>query len=173
MSSATTTIASEVLTAPLGVYSVEVMNVNETLAAGTYYLVGSVPGYAGTTATPGNVDGWALSTGVYDEAAGTITSGLGSFVGTTWTEYAPNASYTSPAFTVNGPSCSAILAGAVTSVSLGTQMTADFTPNFGLTLSQAEAACNVTGFNWQQTIDVLPAPSPFYHKWPNVNCGGH
>jgi len=104
MSSATTTIASQALTAPVGAESTEVMNVDETLAAGTYYLVGNVPGYAGTTVTPGGVDGWVLSTGVYDETAGTITSGVGNFVGTTWTEYAPDASYTSPAFTVNGPS---------------------------------------------------------------------
>jgi hypothetical protein len=74
-------------------------------AAGTYYLVGNVPGYSGTTVTPGDVDGWVLSTGIYDDAAGTVTNGLGSFVGTTWTE---NTSNPTPAFTVNGSASSSV-----------------------------------------------------------------
>jgi hypothetical protein len=101
MSSATTTLASEALTAPLGSVSTEVMNVNEIFPAGTYYLVGNVPGYAGTTVTPGNVDGWLLSTGVYDNAAGTVANGLGSFVGNTWTVNS-SPGYYAPAFLVSG-----------------------------------------------------------------------
>ena len=101
LSSATNTIVTEALTAPLGGENTEVMNVNENLSAGTYYLVGNVPGYTGTTVTPGDVDGWVLSTGIYDDAAGTVTNGVGSFVGTTWTEFTPTGD-TTPAFTVNG-----------------------------------------------------------------------
>lgn len=92
-----TTFASEALTAPLG-YSTEVMNVDETLMAGTYYLVGNVPGYFGTSATPGDVDGWLLSTGVYIDNAGTITS---LYTGVSPTDY-------SPAFTVNGSPAAAV-----------------------------------------------------------------
>jgi hypothetical protein len=52
-----TIFASEDLTASLGIASVQVMNVDATLPAGTYYLAGIVPGYAGTSVTPGDVDG--------------------------------------------------------------------------------------------------------------------
>ena len=61
-----TTIVSANVTVPAGAVSTGVINVNQTLPAGTYYLVGNVPGYAGTTVTPGDVDGWLISTGVYD-----------------------------------------------------------------------------------------------------------
>ena len=39
-------------------------------------------------------------------------------------------------------------------------MRATFTP--GVTLQKAEMDCNVSDFNWQQYIDILPAPSPYY-----------
>jgi len=78
-----TTFVSEALTAPLGV-STEAMNVAQTLVAGTYYLVGNVPGYFGTSATPGDVDGWLLSNGVYNDAAGTVTDGVWAFNGSGW-----------------------------------------------------------------------------------------
>jgi len=83
----TNTFVTAALTAPLGGVSTKTMNVNKTLLAGTYYLVGNVPGYAGTPITPGDVDGWMLSTGVYNNAAGTINT---------------LRSGPSPAFTVNG-----------------------------------------------------------------------
>jgi PEP-CTERM motif len=102
-----TTLASAALTAPLGGASTEVMNIGETLAAGTYYLVGNVPGYAGTSVIPGNVDGWFVSNGIYNNTAGTVTNGLWGFNGSTWVlesgNYFNNGTlYNAPAFTVNG-----------------------------------------------------------------------
>jgi hypothetical protein len=105
MSSATTTIASQALTAALGGVSTEVMTVDQVLSAGTYYLILNVPGYFGTTVTPGDVDGWLLSNGLYDNAAGTITNGVGSFVGS---NFVINSSNPAPAFTVNGTPVSAV-----------------------------------------------------------------
>lgn len=94
-----TIFASQDLAVPLGVASTEVMYVNQTLPAGTYYLAGIVPGYAGTPVTPGNVDGWLLSSGVYTQAAGTIANGV-------WSGNPPafltGGVYVAPAFTVNG-----------------------------------------------------------------------
>lgn len=87
LSSPGTIFASAAITVPLGA-STQSLNVNQTLLAGSYYLVGVVPGYAGTPVSPGDVDGWFLSTGVYNTSAGTITS-----------LYSPNPS---PAFRVNG-----------------------------------------------------------------------
>jgi PEP-CTERM motif len=114
-----TIFASEDLTAPLGVASTQVMNVNETLLAGTYYLSGIVPGYAGTPATPGNVDGWMLSTGVYNGAAGTIANGV--WVGSNPPIFDTGGVYVAPAFTVNGsavpePSTWAMLAAGTASL---------------------------------------------------------
>lgn len=102
-----TTFASASLTAPLGSISTEVINVYKILPAGTYYLVGIVPGYAGTPVTPGNVDGWMLSTGVYNNAAGTVTDGVWVFNGDNWSllsgNYFNNGTlYYAPAFSVNG-----------------------------------------------------------------------
>jgi hypothetical protein len=57
-----------------------------------------------------------------------------------------------------------VLNGAV-NVSLGnngTQITATFTPKLELSLKEAATVCGVTGFNWQQTIDVWPAPSHLF-----------
>ena len=93
-----TTFASEALKAPLGVVSTVEMNVNKTLSAGTYYLVGNIPGYFGTPVTPGDVDGWLLSTGVYNNAAGTVTNGEWAPNGSTWIL----ESGVAPAFSVNG-----------------------------------------------------------------------
>ena len=103
-----TTFASAALTAPLGSVSTEIINVNKTLPAGTYYLLGIVPGYAGTPVTPGDVDGWMLSTGVYNNAAGTVTDGVWvTYDGSTWHllsgDYFNNGTlYYAPAFSVNG-----------------------------------------------------------------------
>jgi hypothetical protein len=80
LTSATISIASQAVTAPLGAVST---------------------GYFGTTITPGNVDGWMMSTGVYDEAAGTVANGEGSFVGTTW-DLSNSPGEFAPAFSVNG-----------------------------------------------------------------------
>lgn len=101
LSSSAKTIFTATLMAPLGGENTEVMNVNETLPAGTYYLVGNVPNYLGTPITPGNVDGWVLSTGTYNDTAGSVINGVGSFVGTSWIEDT-TAGHTAPAFTVNG-----------------------------------------------------------------------
>jgi hypothetical protein len=112
-----TIFASQDLTAPLGIASTQVMNVNETLTAGTYFLTGILPGYAGTPVTPGNVDGWLLSTGVYNEAAGTIANGVWS--GGNPPIFVNGPGYVAPAFTVNGspvpePSTWAMLAAGTT-----------------------------------------------------------
>lgn len=95
-----TVFASEDLTAPLGGASTQVMNVNEALPAGTYYLAGIVPGYAGTPITPGNVDGWLLSSGVYYGTAGTIANGV--WVGNNPPTFDTGGVYVAPAFTVMG-----------------------------------------------------------------------
>jgi hypothetical protein len=98
------TFAHEILTAPLGGTSTQVMNVNKTLPAGTYYLVGGVPGYYGTPATPGDVNGWFMSNGRYSNTAGTVVDGLWSHGGSTWnfTSAYNGIKYYAPAFTVNG-----------------------------------------------------------------------
>ena len=84
----TAIFASAAFSVPLGT-STQSLTVNQALLAGPYYLVGNVPGYFGTPVTPGDVDGWLLSTGVYNTAGGTITS-----------LQAPSPA---PAFRVNGP----------------------------------------------------------------------
>lgn len=76
---------------------------DQTLSAGTYFLTGFVPGYFGTTGTPGNVDGWVISTGNYIQTDGSITNGV-------WAAINPPNSptfdtggvYVAPAFTVDG-----------------------------------------------------------------------
>ncbi len=119
LTSPVTIFASQDLTASLGVVSTEVMNVNETLPAGTYYLASVVPGYAGTPVTPGDVDGWMLSSGVYNGAAGTIANGV--WVGATPPIFDSGGVYVAPAFTVNGsavpePSMWAMLAAGTASL---------------------------------------------------------
>lgn len=79
-----TIFATATFSVPLGTTTTRSIPLNKTLVAGTYYLVGNVPGYAGTPVTAGDVDGWVLSTGVYNTPGGTI---LGN---------------PSPAFRVNG-----------------------------------------------------------------------
>ncbi|HLX68282.1 MAG TPA: hypothetical protein VKV04_01525 [Verrucomicrobiae bacterium] len=113
-----TIFASEDLTASLGVASTQIMNVNETLPAGTYYLAGIVPGYAGSPVTPGDVDGWMLSTGVYSGMAGTIVDGLWSGNPSTFLHA---SGYVAPAFSVIGfpvpePSAWLLLAAGVASL---------------------------------------------------------
>lgn len=83
LTGAITTFARAALTVSGGVSTAK-MNVNATLPAGTYYLVGNVPGYTKSSITPGNVDGWLLSNGKYDNAAGTVTDGVWSFNGSKW-----------------------------------------------------------------------------------------
>ena len=68
-----TIFASAAFSVPLGT-STQSLTVNQTLLAGSYYLLGTVPGYFGTPVTPGDVNGWFLSTGVYNTTGGTITS---------------------------------------------------------------------------------------------------
>ena len=98
------TFAGAALTAPLGA-STEVLNVNRTLLAGTYYLVGGVPGYVGTPVTPGDVDGWFLSSGIYNNAAGIVTDGVWAGNGPAWNLISGvqnGRSFYAPAFTVHG-----------------------------------------------------------------------
>ena len=104
LSGTITTFAHESLTASLGGTYVAVLNVNKTLPAGTYYLVGGVPGYVGTPGTPGDVDGWYMSDGRYTNDAGAITDGVWFHSDTGWslTSFYNNRSYYAPAFTVNG-----------------------------------------------------------------------
>ncbi len=107
LTSPITTFASAALTVPLGSVSTMAINVNQTLPAGTYYLVSIVPGYFGSTATAGDVDGWIISTGVYTDTAGTVTDGLWSFNGTSWSLTSGSENgyrYYAPAFSVNGSS---------------------------------------------------------------------
>ncbi len=107
-----TIFASGTFSVPLGT-STHALAVNQALDAGTYYLVVRVPGYFGSPVTPGNVNGWLLSTGVYTTTAGTITS-----------LNAPNAS---PTFRVNGavvtnPAFTRYLAEGATSSFLDTRI---------------------------------------------------
>jgi hypothetical protein len=98
----TTVFANAAFSVPLGA-STQSLSVDRTLVAGTYYLVGVVPGYYGTPVTPGNVNGWFVSTGDYNTTGGTILN-LGS--------------NPSPAFRVNGTS-TVPEPGSVLTVSMG------------------------------------------------------
>src|SRR5215469_460111 len=42
-----------------------------------------------------------------------------------------------------------------------TSIMATFTPNLGLTLTQAKQELGISNFEWVQTITNLPAPSPY------------
>jgi len=98
VTSPVTPIATASVTAGSGI-TTEALNISEVLSAGTYYLVGNVPGYAGTNPTTNGVDGWVVSNGTYDDAAGTITDGIwegGPIV------FSLDPRYPSLAFTVNG-----------------------------------------------------------------------
>jgi hypothetical protein len=114
-----TMYASQDVTAALGTASTELFNVNQTLSPGTYYLAAVVPGYAGSPATPGDVDGWLLSSGVYNQSAGTIVNGV--YVAADPVVFDTGGVYVAPAFTVNGslvpePSACSILAAATASL---------------------------------------------------------
>lgn len=52
--------------------------------------------------------------------------------------------------------------GTLSNDGLPTSMFGTFTPNFGLSLSDAAALGGFVGFNWQQTIDVWPTASSLY-----------
>jgi uncharacterized protein (TIGR03437 family) len=68
--------ANGAFSVPLGV-STQSLTVNQKLLAGSYYLIVTVPGYVSVPpATPGDVDGWLISTGAYNTTGGTITSAL-------------------------------------------------------------------------------------------------
>ena len=95
----TTVIAKQTLVATLGA-STQVMNVNQTLGPGTYYLTCLVPDYFGTPATPGDVDGWQISTGSYIQMAGAIANGLGMNIHPP--AFGTGGRNAAPAFTVNG-----------------------------------------------------------------------
>ena len=88
------------------------------------------------------------------------------------TDFAGNLSAQPLTVVVNmtQPSCADAVIGAVPQPILGglgnsttpgayTTVSATFTPNNGMTLQQAEQACNVTGFNWMQQV-TIPKPSP-------------
>jgi uncharacterized repeat protein (TIGR02543 family) len=94
-----TTYGSATLTTPLGSVSTQVIDINRVLPAGTFYVVGFVPGYYGTPATPGYVNGWMLSTGAYTGAAGTVTNGSWFSAGSGW---GFRSDLAAPAFRVEG-----------------------------------------------------------------------
>jgi len=56
---------------------------------------------------------------------------------------------------------SAAVQGAVQVNTNGPQITATFTPNFGLSLQQAAAFGGYIGFDWVQVVTSLPSPNPF------------
>jgi hypothetical protein len=100
LASPTTIFASAVIPAPLG-QNTDMVNVNATLAAGTYYLVGKEE-----PSSPFIASGWFLSNGTLVTNAGSVTNGIWSSApGLPWTfdTYACGASCTAPVFTVNGP----------------------------------------------------------------------
>ena len=82
-------------------------------------MVGVVPGYFGTTVTAGNVDGWFMSNGIYNNSAGVVTDGVwGTSDGSTWTlasgnYYNNGTMYYAPAFSVNGTPVSTPIPGAI------------------------------------------------------------
>lgn len=95
--------ASVDIKADRGSVSTKVINVKKTLPAGTYYLVSVVPGYYGTPVTTGDVDGWMVSAGVYNNVAGTVTDGVWVSHNSNW--YLSSGSrdgyiYYAPAFSV-------------------------------------------------------------------------
>ena len=62
--------------------------------------------------------------------------------------------------TVGGQSCQQLVSQSVTVALVGTTgIYATFEPDGGL--ANAAQVCNVQGFNWQQTVTTLPAPSPY------------
>lgn len=99
LASPTTIFASAVIPAPLG-QNTDMINVNATLAAGTYYLVGKEE-----PSSPFIATGWFLSNGTLVTDAGSVTNGIwSSRPGSPWTfdTYACGASCTAPVFAVNG-----------------------------------------------------------------------
>ena len=65
-------------------------------------------------------------------------------------------------------SCSAVLNGSVPKPGGGSPtISTMFTPNMGLSLTQAAQDCGFTGFNWMQKVTQLPDPNPF-----TANNGG-
>ncbi len=76
-----------------------------------------MPGYFGTSVTPGDVDGWLLSNGNYDDAAGTVTNGVWGLNGSSWV-LTSGGGYYAPAFTVRGRAVlsPAIMGGASSAI---------------------------------------------------------
>ncbi len=93
--------ASQSLTAAVGRPSTLTMTLDTDLAAGTYYLTSYLPGYFGSPGLQnGNVNGWLLSSGSYNQADGTIFNGV-------WANTDPPTDdsggvFVAPAFTING-----------------------------------------------------------------------
>lgn len=62
----------------------------------------------------------------------------------------------------NAISCRDVVNNSVANPASGnTTITATFTPNLNLTLSQAAFLCGFKDFDWQQFVTTLPAPSPY------------
>jgi hypothetical protein len=59
--------------------------------------------------------------------------------------------------------CSTVINGSVPKPTPGGSptITTAFTPNSGFNLAQAANLCGFSGWDWQQTVTLLPAPSPF------------
>jgi hypothetical protein len=98
----------------------------------------------------------------YGATAGPVgTAGSGyHFTAGTWS--APITSLSSACVTdIRGAAFNPIASGA--------DMTATFTISGGL--MQAEQDCGITSFNWEQTINILQTPNPFYPSQnPTVNA---
>ena len=91
-------------------------------------------------------------------------------VGTTETDF-HNDEIDYGTYTVNLMSCPAptvsFFGVAGYSVLLYPSIQASFTPPSGLTVAAYASACGFAGLNWQQTITVLPCPSPFEPNQPS------
>jgi hypothetical protein len=146
--------------------SVGTISVTSNISRATFVVLqGSTPFAAGTTpytntaAPAGSYSvSWGSLNGFVDPPTQTqtlLSGGSISFVGTYVRQ------------------CGSIIKGAVipsvdteikilNTVFRQPTMRATFTPNFGLTLSEAAAACGFTDYDWQQTITHFPSPSAIY-----------
>ncbi|MCX6632697.1 MAG: hypothetical protein NTW28_34275, partial [Candidatus Solibacter sp.] len=71
----------------------------------------------------------------------------------------------SPGVWTGNPDCASVLFGSVTAQATGAEIWATFRPNGG-SLALAASLCGVDHFNWQQTINYLPAPNTWRRLGP-------
>ena len=128
---------------------------------------GSLIGYIGDNPYLATTGRFAIgSSGTFKSSNGTLWLGFNdakvSHLGATDNVGSVNAM-------VNIP-CDAIIKDSVIVSRIGTKsksgdptsINASFKPNFNLTLAQAADSCGFDNFNWQQTVELLPFPSPFF-----------